>query len=101
MYFQIMNLPISHYIRCYSIFELKQNRKRSLHYFFPEEAAVDEWIAKWIHTPQVPGQRLGGYGRLSTKLPTDNSILELCIHCMCGRSEKDFPIGSEPRHENG
>ena len=27
-----------------------------------EEAAVDEWMVYWIHTPQVPGSRPGWYG---------------------------------------
>ena len=41
---------------------------------------------------------------LSTELPTDyhhikqHHIVERSLVCVCGRSGKNFPVGSYPRH---
>ena len=51
-----------------------------------EEAAVSMWIAKCIHTPQIPGSKLSGYGTLCTELLTDNhhnSIIKLSVSLVC------------------
>ena len=64
--------------------------------------SVEVCVAKWIRTPQVPGLRLGGYGKLSTEFLTDyhhNSIIKFSVRwCVYDRSGKDFPIESDPRH---
>ena len=63
---------------------------------------MGERIAYWISTQLVPGPRPGGYGTLSTELLTDyyhTSIIKLSVRwCVCGRSGKDFTVGSDPRH---
>ena len=49
------------------------------------EAAVDERIAYWIRTPQVPGSKLDQYSTISTELLTDyhhNSIIKLSGRCV-------------------
>ena len=52
-----------------------------------------------------PGFKPQWYGTLSIELLTDyhhNSIIKLNVRChgVCGRSGKDFPIWTDPRHFN-
>ena len=58
----------------------------------------------WLyHTMPVPDSRLGGYGTLSTDLLTDYhhySITELSIRWRVSKIGKDFPVGSDLRHQN-